>query len=164
MSDAPYAAWLSDVLATLEECKIEKIAVAAPLPNGEVFTGYFRLDTMDKALLAANMQADAVLDAVCHNGQRIQQAWEGQRRGRKGVIPMESIISAILAGAVTLIGVLIANSRSQAVTDTKLEELTREVREHNNFARRVPILEEQMKVANHRIADLEADEHERERN
>jgi uncharacterized membrane protein YecN with MAPEG domain len=41
------------------------------------------------------------------------------------------------------------------VTDTKLEELTREVREHNNFARRVPILEEQMKVANHRIADLE---------
>ena len=60
---------------------------------------------------------------------------------------MTGIISAIIAGAVTLIGVLIANSRSQAVT--------REVREHNNFARRVPILEEQMKVANHRIADLE---------
>lgn len=57
---------------------------------------------------------------------------------------MESILSALIAGAVTLIGVLIANSRSQAVTDTKLEELTREVREHNNFARRVPILEEQM--------------------
>ena len=68
---------------------------------------------------------------------------------------MESILSALIAGAVTRIGVLIANSRSQAVTDTKLEELTREVREHNNFARRVPILEEQMKVANHRIADLE---------
>ena len=77
---------------------------------------------------------------------------------------METILSADIAGAVTLIGVLIANSRSQDVTDTKLEELTREVREHNNFARRVPILEEQMKVANHRIADLEADEHERERN
>ena len=77
---------------------------------------------------------------------------------------METILSAVIAGAATLIGVLIANSRSQAVTDTKLEELTREVREHNNFARRVPILEEQMKVANHRIADLEADEHERERN
>ena len=77
---------------------------------------------------------------------------------------MESILSAIIARAVTLIGVLIANSRSQAVTDTKLEELTREVREHNNFARRVPILEEQMKVANHRISDLEANEHERERN
>lgn len=68
---------------------------------------------------------------------------------------MTGIISAIIAGAVTLIGVLIANGKSQAVTDTKLEELTREVREHNNFARRVHILEEQMKVANHRIADLE---------
>ena len=55
---------------------------------------------------------------------------------------MTSIISAIIAGAVTLIGVLIANGKSQAVTDTKLEELTREVREHNNFARRVPILED----------------------
>lgn len=71
---------------------------------------------------------------------------------------METILSAVIAEAVTLIGVLIANSRSQAVTDTKLEELTREVREHNNFARRVPILEEQMKVANHRIADLEQNE------
>ena len=71
---------------------------------------------------------------------------------------METILSAVIAGAVTLIGVLIANSRSQAVTDTKLEELTREVREHNNFARRVPMLEEQMKVANHRIADLEQNE------
>ena len=71
---------------------------------------------------------------------------------------METILSAVIAGAVTLIGVLIANSRSHAVTDTKLEELTREVREHNNFARRVPILEEQMKVANHRIADLEQNE------
>ena len=74
---------------------------------------------------------------------------------------METILSAVIAGAVPLIGVLIANSRSQAVTDTKLEELTREVREHNNFARRVPILEEQMKVANHRIADLEQNEKER---
>ena len=77
---------------------------------------------------------------------------------------MESILSALIAGAVTLIGVRIANSRSQAVTDTKLEELTREVREHNNFARRVPILEEQMKVANHRIADLENHERMKERN
>ena len=77
---------------------------------------------------------------------------------------METILSAVIAGAVTLIGVLIANSRSQAVTDTKLEELTREVREHNNFARRVPILEEQMKVANHRIADLESNERKKERN
>lgn len=77
---------------------------------------------------------------------------------------METILAALITGAVTLIGVLIANSRSQAVTDTKLEELTREVREHNNFAKRVPILEEQMKAANHRISDLELHEHERERN
>ena len=68
---------------------------------------------------------------------------------------MENILSAFIAGAVTLIGVLIANSRSQAVTDTRLEELTREVRAHNNFAQRIPVLEEQMKVVNHRIADLE---------
>lgn len=67
----------------------------------------------------------------------------------------ESIIAAIITGVLTLIGVLISNSKSQAVTDTKLEELTREVREHNNFAQRVPVMEEQIKVANHRIADIE---------
>ena len=77
---------------------------------------------------------------------------------------METILAALITGAVTLIGVLIANGKSQAVPDTKLEELTREVRAHNNFAQRVPILEEQMKVVNHRIADLEMHEHERERN
>ena len=76
---------------------------------------------------------------------------------------METILAALITGAVTLLGVLISNGRGQAVTDAKLEELTREVREHNNFARRVPILEEQMKVANHRISDLEDHEHERER-
>ena len=68
---------------------------------------------------------------------------------------MESIISAIIAGAVTLIGVLIANGKSQAVTEYKIEELTREVRMHNNFAQRIPVMEEQIKVANHRISDLE---------
>lgn len=70
-------------------------------------------------------------------------------------MPVESIIAAAVSGAVTLIGVLIANSKSQAVTDTKLEELTREVREHNHFAQRVPVLEEKMKVSDHRIGDLE---------
>ena len=74
------------------------------------------------------------------------------------------ILCAVISGAVTLVGVLIANSKSQAVTETRLDELTREVREHNHFAQRVPVLEEQMKVANHRIADLEANEHTRERN
>lgn len=68
---------------------------------------------------------------------------------------MESIISALIAGAVTLLGVIISNSRAQAVTDVKISELTREVREHNNFAQRVPVLEEQIKVANHRLDDLE---------
>lgn len=68
---------------------------------------------------------------------------------------MESIITAIITGGVTLLGVLIANGKSQAVTETKLDELTREVREHNNFARRMPVVEEQIKVINHRIDDLE---------
>lgn len=68
---------------------------------------------------------------------------------------MTEIIVALLTGAITLVGVLISNSRSQAVTDTKLEELTREVREHNGFARRMPVVEEKLKVLNHRVADLE---------
>ena len=68
---------------------------------------------------------------------------------------MDSIIAALITGAVTLVGVLIANGKSQAVTETKLDELTREVREHNNFARRMPVVEEQIKVINHRINDLE---------
>lgn len=69
---------------------------------------------------------------------------------------MEAIFTALIGGSVTLIGVLIANSKSQAVTETKIEELTREVREHNNFAKRMPVVEEQIKVINHRIGDLEA--------
>ncbi len=78
----------------------------------------------------------------------------------------EAILVAIITGGLSLIGVVFSNMSSnkkietalttqQAVTDTKLEELTREVRAHNNFAQRVPVLEEQMKVANHRIEDLE---------
>lgn len=68
---------------------------------------------------------------------------------------VSEIIVALIGGLVTLSGVLIANSKAQAVTDARLDELTREVREHNHFARRVPVLEEQVKVANHRIEDLE---------
>ena len=78
----------------------------------------------------------------------------------------EAIIVAIITGGLSLIGVVVSNNRTtqsmdakldkqQAVTETKLEELTREVRVHNNFAQRVPVLEEQIKVANHRIEDLE---------
>lgn len=79
---------------------------------------------------------------------------------------METIITALITGGLALIGVIITNisgnrkmqsqlETSQAVTDTKLDELTREVREHNGFARRMPVVEEQIKVINHRIADLE---------
>ena len=67
----------------------------------------------------------------------------------------ESILVALVSGGLTLLGVIISNNKHQAVSDTKMEELTREVREHNNFARRVPVVEEQIKVINHRIADLE---------
>lgn len=66
-----------------------------------------------------------------------------------------SIISAVIAGAISLVGILISNGKSQAITDTKIEELTREVREHNNFAKRMPVVEEQIKFINNRIDDLE---------
>ena len=73
---------------------------------------------------------------------------------------------SIITSLLTLVGVVISNNRSkadvqkkleigQAVTDTKIDELTREVREHNGFAHRIPVLEEQIKVSNHRIEDLE---------
>ena len=67
----------------------------------------------------------------------------------------ESIVVAIITGVLTLVGVLISNSKSQAVMETKVIELTREVREHNNFAKRMPVVEEQLKVVNHRIEDIE---------
>lgn len=68
---------------------------------------------------------------------------------------MNEIIVALITGGVTLVGVLISNQKAQAVTDTKLEELTREVREHNGFAQKIPVMQEQIKVINHRIEDLE---------
>ena len=67
----------------------------------------------------------------------------------------ETVVCALITGGLTLLGVLIANGKQQAITDTKLDELTREVREHNRFAQRVPVIEEQIKVINHRIEDLE---------
>ena len=68
---------------------------------------------------------------------------------------MEAILTALIGGGVTLVGVLIANSRTQAVTETKLDELTREVREHNNFARRMPVVEEQIRGMDRRLEQLE---------
>lgn len=78
----------------------------------------------------------------------------------------EAIVVALITGGLSLVGVVVTNlaaarkneaaiRTAQAVTDTKLEELTREVREHNHFARRMPVVEEQIKVINHRLADLE---------
>lgn len=78
----------------------------------------------------------------------------------------EAIIVAIITGGLSLIGAIVSNNRTtqsmdakldkqQAIMDTKLEELTREVRMHNNFAQKIPVMEEQIKVVNHRIADLE---------
>ena len=81
-----------------------------------------------------------------------------------------SIICSLITGGLAFAGVIVTNlssnkkvvsdiklevTKNQAVTDTKIEELTREVREHNGFARRMPVVEEQIKVANHRIEDLE---------
>ena len=82
---------------------------------------------------------------------------------------IEAIIAggaSVLVGALSLIGVVLTNSRAnskmqnemktaQAVTDERLEELTREVRQHNDFARRIPVLEEKLKVTSHRLSDLE---------
>lgn len=76
---------------------------------------------------------------------------------------MDVILSALITGAVTLIGVMIANSKSNAVMEYKIEELTREVRKHNGFAEKIPVIQRDIEVANHRIADLESNEHERER-
>ncbi len=67
----------------------------------------------------------------------------------------EAIAVAIISGGITLIGVLIANSKNQAIVETKLEHLTEEVKKHNNFAVKIPVIEEQIKVVNHRIEDLE---------
>ena len=72
---------------------------------------------------------------------------------------MDNIIAtigaALISGAITLAGVIITNSKTRAVTDYKIEELTREVREHNGFAKRMPVVEEKINVINHRIDDLE---------
>jgi len=81
----------------------------------------------------------------------------------------EAILVALITGGLSLLGVVatcLATARknenamriSQAVTDTKIQELTREVRLHNGFAQRLPVVEEQIKVINHRLTDLERSE------
>ena len=68
---------------------------------------------------------------------------------------MSEVIVALISGGITLIGVLISNKTAQAVTETKLEELTREVREHNNFAKRVPLLEKDVEYIKEHMEDIE---------
>ena len=79
---------------------------------------------------------------------------------------MVSVVAAVITGVLTLIGVIVTNisgnrslqtklERNQAVMDTRLEELTREVREHNHFAIRVPVMEEKIRVLEHRMKNLE---------
>lgn len=79
---------------------------------------------------------------------------------------MVEIVVALITGGLAFAGVIISNSSNnakmqkqieiaQAVTDYKIDELTREVRKHNNFAERMPVVEEQIKVINHRLSDLE---------
>lgn len=78
MSDAKYAPWLMDALKLIEEEKVEKIAVVGITAKGEVMTGYYNMEMSDKALVSAHMQADAVLDSVCSNGELIQRRWAEQ--------------------------------------------------------------------------------------
>lgn len=66
-----------------------------------------------------------------------------------------SLLSALIGGGISLVGVLIANGKAMAVMEERIAELTREVRAHNNFAQRMPVVEEQIKVINHRLEDLE---------
>lgn len=83
---------------------------------------------------------------------------------------MAGVVAAAITGLLALLGVIVSNigsnrkiehslETSQAVTDCKIDELAREVREHNNFARRMPVVEEQIKVINHRLKDLEDESH-----
>ena len=78
----------------------------------------------------------------------------------------EAIIVALITGGLSLAGVVVtclatakksekAAAVAQAITDTKIDELTREVRLHNGFAEKIPVIQEQIKVINHRIGDLE---------
>lgn len=78
----------------------------------------------------------------------------------------EVIIVALITGGLSLLGIIYSSNKTaqamdskldkqQAVMETKMDELTREVRKHNNFAKRMPVVEEQIKVINHRIEDLE---------
>lgn len=85
----------------------------------------------------------------------------------------EGIVIAIITGVLTLIGtiitVIIGNNKSlaamdknQAVTDTKLDALTEEVKRHNNFAQRIPVIETQIQNLDTRVSKLEVEAHDKD--
>lgn len=76
MSDAAYAPWAADSLSLIEQEGVQKIAILGITPSGEVLTAYYNLQMSDKAVIAAHVQADAVLDSVMANGKLIQSYWE----------------------------------------------------------------------------------------
>lgn len=83
---------------------------------------------------------------------------------------MTELLSALITGGLSLLGVVLSNlavnhkttvklETMQAVTNEKISELTREVREHNNFARRMPVVEEQIRTLQHRMNEAERMDH-----
>lgn len=76
MSDAAYAPWAADSLSLIEQEGVQKIAILGITPSGEVLTAYYNLQMSDKAVIAAHVQADAVLDSVMANGNLIRNSWE----------------------------------------------------------------------------------------
>lgn len=67
---------------------------------------------------------------------------------------MEQLITAVITGGITLLGVIIANNKTQAVMEVKVDELTREVREHNNFAQRMPVVESKLETLQNEVEEL----------
>lgn len=103
---------------------------------------------------------------MCIPRTLIRLAGKNTLASKGGQDMSDAILVAIITGGLSLLGIIYSSSKSaskvdtkldkqQAVIETKMDELTREVREHNNFAKRVPVVEEQIKVINHRIEDLE---------
>lgn len=76
LSDESWGAWMAEALGHLSQHQAKNIAIAALLPDGQTVTGYFDMSANDKAIIAAHIQADAMLDVVKANGDTIRQAWE----------------------------------------------------------------------------------------
>lgn len=84
--------------------------------------------------------------------KRLKKIWRCRVMNENLII---SVVTALITGSITLIGTWMQNSKTIAVMETKMNMLTQSVDKHNKFAERIPVIEEQIKVANHRIEDLE---------